>query len=86
MDHLLPNERPHPYRPDGSPFIGDQSFDCFREETTALYAPNHDAKSQFLASRNFTSMGEMRLFSAMCTFSVNLRYSVRDDERKTPWL
>jgi hypothetical protein len=36
MDHLLLNEGPHPYRPDESPLIGDQSFDCFRGETIAI--------------------------------------------------
>lgn len=36
MDHLLLNEGPHPYRPDESPLIGDQSFGCFRKETTAI--------------------------------------------------
>jgi hypothetical protein len=36
MDHLLLNERPHPYRPDESPLIGDLRFDLFRVEEVAI--------------------------------------------------
>jgi hypothetical protein len=36
MDHLLLNERPHPYRPDESPLIGDLRFDFFRKEEIAI--------------------------------------------------
>jgi hypothetical protein len=37
MDHLLLNERPHPYRPDESPLIGDLTFDFSRKEEIAKY-------------------------------------------------
>jgi hypothetical protein len=38
MDHLLLNERPHPYRTDESPLIGDLRFNLFREEEIAIYS------------------------------------------------
>lgn len=39
MDHLLLNERPHPYRPDESPLIGDQRFNCLMKEAITMDDP-----------------------------------------------